>query len=88
MSQKIKVHRFCFVQDDLNIAMQLLEEKGYNRLDDAVESQKQPKKIIVDNSVKHFWIVSQNIFENSIETIKNAFKEELYKLDYKSIKDI
>lgn len=88
MSQKIKVHRYCFIQADLNIAIQLLEEKGYNRLDDAIVEQNPPKKLIVDNDLKNFWIVSQDIFESSSRIIKDAFNEELYKMKYNEIKDL
>ena len=88
MQTKAKVHRFTFFSDDLNIVRQLLNEKGYNELPSAIEINDEPIKIVADNDLKHFWEVSQSVFENSIPLVKNRHNEEFVKMKYNEIKDI
>lgn len=66
-------------------AVELLQQKNFMQLPNAIDDDKAEFKIIIDREDQRFWIVCSNILSKTRETASIAYREQIKTTTLKEI---
>ena len=77
-------HRFYIANDNLEVIVEGLEEKGYMQLPDAGH---EITGVIIDNELRQFWMTDNKHVRANIEIIKDRHGLNVHHLDALEIEE-
>lgn len=77
--------RYFVVNDNLEETAIKLDGKKYLQLADVGD---RPTKILLDAKEKHYWMIEQKLFENSVKIIANRDQDIVHVLEPETLKTL
>jgi hypothetical protein len=77
--------RYFVVNDNLEETAKKLDGKKYLQLADVGDI---PTKILIDSKKKHYWMIEQKLFENTVKIIANRDQDIVHVLEPETLETL